>query len=185
MSWFDRKLELKKTHDYCAVRNPKLTVVMIHGIAADSSSYKRALDYLEGTTSLREVRFVTFDLLGAGKSRKSDRLNYGFEEQLEALHNSILKLKINTPMVLVGHSMGTMIAARYASLHKRMVQKLILISAPVYTEKDLDNPAFAAAIKVFKEAVSVKNHKILETKCFNNEMNRIVLNKHNYRTFAE
>lgn len=185
MSWFERKLELKKTHDYCAAQSPKLTVVMIHGIAADSSSYSHALTYLEGTTSLKEVRFVTFDLLGAGKSRKSDKLNYGFEEQLEALHNSILKLNIDTPMVLVGHSMGTMIAARYASLHKRLVQKLILISAPVYTEKDLESTAFAAAIKVFKEAVSVKNRKVLETKCFNNEMNRIVLNKHNYRTFAE
>ena len=44
-----RPLELTKTHDYCAVKNPKLTVVFIHGIASDSSSFTRALNYLART----------------------------------------------------------------------------------------------------------------------------------------
>ena len=185
MSWFNRTLELKKTHDFCAVRQPKLTVVFVHGIATDSSSFSHALKYLEGTTSLREVRFVAFDLLGAGESRKSDKFEYSYKEQIEALHNSIERLHINTPLVLVGHSMGALIAARYADTYKKSVKKLILISAPVYTEKDLASPAFAAAIRVFKDAVGVKNRKVLDEKSFTNSMNNIVLNKKNYRTLAE
>lgn len=182
---FERKLTLKKAHDYCAVKEPKLVVVFIHGIASDSSSFTRAVQYLEGTKSLQEVRFVAFDLLGSGGSRRSGDLKYDYHDQLEALHNSIEKLKIgNTPLVLVGHSMGTLIVTRYADTYKKSVKKLILISPPVYTEKDLENPAFAAGMKLFQEAVAVKNRKILEERAFKNSIAKIVLNRRNYKVLA-
>ena len=182
---FNKKLTLNKTHDYSLVKNPQLVVVFIHGIAADSSSFTRAIQYLEGTKSLENVRFVTFDLLGAGKSQKSDKLKYDYKDQLEALHNSIEKLNIgDTPLVLVGHSMGTMIVTRYADTYKKSVDELILISPPVYSEKDFDNPAFAMGIKAFKDAVALKNRQILEDKAFNSSMENIVLNRRNYKVLA-
>lgn len=182
---FNKKLILKKTHDFSAVKKPKMVVVFIHGIAADSSSFTRAIQYLEGTKSLQEARFVAFDLLGAGGSQHSDDLNYDYKEQLEALHNSIEKLRIgDVPLVLVGHSMGTMIVTRYADTYKKSVDELILISPPVYTEKDLDNPAFAAGMKLFQEAVAVKNRKILEEKSFKNSISKIVLNRRNYKVLS-
>ena len=181
---FSKKLILKKTYDHSAAREPKLTAVFIHGIASDSSSFTNAIKYLAGTTSLKDVRFVAFDLLGSGKSRSDDKLNYDYKDQLTALHNSIEKLHIDTPLVLVGHSMGTFIVTRYADTYKKSVKHLILISPPIYTMEDLENPAFAAAIKVFKDAVSVKNRKILDEKSFNNSMDKIVLDKKNYKTLA-
>lgn len=182
---FERKLYLRKTHDYCAVKKPRLTVVFIHGIAADSSSFDSAIKYLEGTRSLKDVRFVTFDLLGAGKSTHSDKLEYSYKEYIEALHNSLLKLKVKTPLVLVGHSMGSLIAVRYANEHKRMVSKLILVSPPIYSEKDLDNPALKAGMKMFTEAVALKNRRIVEGKAFRNSMNKIILNRTNFKNFEE
>ena len=106
---WNKELVLKKTHDFSAVKDPKLAVIFIHGIASDSSTFKNALRYLEGTRSLKEVRFVTFDLLGSGKSPKSAKLNYDYKDQLEALHNAISKLKLRVPLILVGHSLGTFI----------------------------------------------------------------------------
>ena len=181
---WSKKLILKKTHDFSAVKKPKLTVVLIHGIASDSSVYNNALQYLEGTTTLKDARFVTFDLLGSGKSPKSDKFNYDYKEQIEALHNAILKLKSKTPLVLVGHSLGTFIVTKYADIYKKSVKKLILVSPPIYTIKDMENPAFTLGIKAFKDAVSLKNRKILEEKSFNNSMDKIVLNKNNYKVLA-
>ena len=121
-----RKLVLKKTHDFCASKKPRLTVVLIHGIASDSTTYNNALEYLEGTTSLKDVRFVTFDLLGSGKSLKDDKLNYEYKDQLEALHNSIDSLKLNSPLVLVGHSLGSFIVTKYADTFKKTIKRLIM-----------------------------------------------------------
>lgn len=181
---FSKKLILKKTHDFCAVREPRLTVVFIHGIASDSSSFTNALKYLEGTTSLKDIRFAAFDLLGSGQSRSDDDLNYDYKEQVAALHNSIEKLKLNTPLVLVGHSMGTFIVTRYADTYKKSVKHLILVSPPIYTIEDLENPAFEKALDMFRDAVSLKNRQVLETKAFNNSLKNVVMNKNNYKVLA-
>ena len=181
----NNKLKLAKTYDSCVSSHPKITVVMIHGIASDSSTYDHAIKYLEELKSLSDVRLVTFDLLGSGKSIKDDSLNYDYKDQLEALHNSIAELKLKTPLVLVGHSLGTFIVTRYTDTYKKSVAKLVLISPPVYTEKDLDNPAFEMGIKMFRDAVSIRNRKVLEEKSFNNSMDKIVLNRRNYKVLAE
>ena len=163
---------------------PELTAVFIHGIASDSSSFENALKYLEEVKRLDKVRFVAFDLLGAGKSYTSDELEYNMEEQIEALHNAIEQLELTTPLVLVGHSMGTFIVTRYADTYKDSAKRLILVSPPIYTEKDLANPAFDKALDVFRDAVSIKNREILETKAFNNSIKNIVTSKKNYKTLA-
>lgn len=180
----NKKLILEKTHDKCMSGKPELTAVFIHGIASDSSSFENALKYLEEVKRLDRVRFVTFDLLGAGKSYTSDELEYNMEEQIEALHNAIEQLELTTPLVLVGHSMGTFIVTRYADTYKDSVKRLILVSPPIYTEKDLANPAFDKALDVFRDAVSIKNREILETKAFNNSIKNIVTSKKNYKTLA-
>lgn len=178
-------LLLRKAYDFSTSRNPKLAAVLIHGIASDASTFANALGYFRTIPALDKVRFMAFDLLGSGKSPKGDDYNYDYKDQLEVLHNSIMKLELDIPLVLVGHSMGSLIATRYASTHKKMMKELILISPPVYTEKDLDNPAFEAGMRVFKDAVSIKNRKFLEEKAFSNSMSKIVLNRRNYKTLAE
>ena len=185
MTSLPQPLELKKTHDSARSSDPKLTAVFVHGLASDSRTFDIALEYLENHASLSDVRFVTFDLLGSGKSYKSNELSYGYTDQLTALDNSLDKLNIKTPLILVGHSMGTLIVTRYASKHKRAIQRLVLISPPVFTEKDLDNPAFKLAMDAFKEAVSTKDRSIVKEKSFNNSIEKIVKNRKNYQTLAE
>lgn len=174
------ELRLAKTYDECVGGETKLTVVMIHGIASDSGTYGEALRYL--TENLRDVRFVTFDLLGAGKSAEDDDLNYDFDDQLAALHNSIQDLKVKTPLVLVGHSMGTMIVTRYANIYSGEVAGLILISPPIYTREDLAEPAMQRAMDAFKNKVDAR---VRETKAFKNEIDFIILNPDNYDYFAK
>ncbi len=178
------KLELAKTYDKCGSNKPKLTAVLIHGIASDSGTYVTALKHFASNANLNDVRFVTFDLLGSGRSLKSDDLNYDYDDQIKALRNSIKQLKCRTPIVLVGHSLGTFIVTRYTSKYPKKIARLVLISPPIYTKKDFANPAFELGIETFKKAVSVKNRNILQEKSFINSMNRIVLDKNNYDVLA-
>lgn len=179
-----RPLELYKAYDFCASKAPKLTVIFVHGIATDSRSFQKALTYLSGTRSMQDVRLVAFDLLGAGKSYRSNTLRYDFNEQIEALHNSIIKLNLKTPVVMVGHSMGTLIATRYADKYKKTIKRLILISPPVFRENDIKNPMFKMALNSFRDVVAKNNKKILAQKSFNNEMDLIVSNPKNYQFLA-
>ena len=184
MSLFERTLKLHKVHDFCVSGTPRLTVVFIHGIADDASRFNKTIAYLEGTTSLKDVRFVSFDLLGSGKSMKSDKLKYNLPEQIEALENSLDSLKVRTPLVLVGHSMGCLISARFADLHKRAIKELILISPPVYTLKDFNSPKFAVGMEGFKVAIYARKPHLREDKVFENELKLIVQNKKNYEIMS-
>ena len=178
-------MKLAKTHDYCASKKPKLTVVMIHGIASNSRTYDHALEFLEEQDALRDVRLVTFDLLGSGESYTGDDLNYDYNDQLEALHESIGDLKIaDTPLVLVGHSLGTFIVTRYADTYADEVSELILISPPIYTLEDFSNPAFMEGVKTFEKLVGASKPEVLETKAFRNSMDKIVMDKNNYAVLA-
>lgn len=170
-----------KTFDQCNVKKPSLTVVMIHGIASDSAAaFTDALNYFKQTHELDSIRFVTFDLLGSGKSLKSNDLKYDYKEQITALHNSIKRLKLKTPLIPLGHSLGTFIVTKYANTYPKEVSELILVSPPIYTKKDMRNPAFAIGMDMFKKAVSVRNPSILQEKAFASSMNNIVLNPDNY-----
>ena len=82
---------------------------------------------------------------------------------------------------MVGHSMGTLIATRYADSHKKAVKRLVLVSPPVYREEDIKNPMFKTALETFRKIVAKKNGKILKDKAFKNEMDLIVSNPKNYK----
>ena len=179
------KLTLTKTADILSGGKAALTVVMIHGIASDSRTFDSALKYFEEDAGLDDVRFVTFDLLGAGKSLKDDEnLNYDYNDQIAALDNAIGDLKIDTPLVLVGHSLGTFIVTRYTSIHPDKVNELVLISPPIFTKRDFEDPAFAAGIEGFKQMVGAKAPEILKEKSFINSMDKIVLDKTNFDVLA-
>ncbi len=175
-----KDLELFKAHDFQTSSNPKLTVVFVHGIAADSSSFSKVFSTIEATELMKDMRFVAFDLLGAGQSYASDDLEYTFEEQLGALYHSIKNLELDGPVVLVGHSMGTLIATRFAEKYPEVVRELILVSPPIYTPEDIKSPLFKEAMDGFRLVMSKKNPEVLSQKAFNNEMENIVSNPENY-----
>ena len=177
-------MELHKAYDRKVVEKPRVTVVMIHGIASDSTTYNALLEVLEQREDLNDCRIVTYDLLGSGRSPSDDSLEYTYDEQLEALHNGIMHLDLDSPLVLVGHSLGTFIVTRYVNKYPNEASKLILISPPIYLPEDYDNPLFNVGMKAFKKSVSARQKDILKNKAFRNSMDNIVMDRNNYSVLA-
>lgn len=102
-------------------------VVMIHGIASSSVTFERLVPLVEPYH-----RVIAIDLLGFGESPVPDGAEYTIDEHTAALTRTLHALRLREPFVLVGHSMGALIAGRYAAIHSDEVAKLVLISPPIY-----------------------------------------------------
>jgi len=179
-----KPLVLKKRHDFCASKHPRLTVIMLHGIASSAGTYEHALIHLEKNPALADIRFITLDWLGHGKSYASKKLEYTISEQTKALNTTIKALRIDTPIILMGHSMGTILAAHFNVKYPKIAQEMILISAPIYSKKDLEDPRLEEGMKAFTAAVARYQKKFVESKQFLASMENVVKNPKNYETFA-
>ncbi len=102
-------------------------VVMIHGIASSSVTFHHLVPLLEPTH-----RCITIDILGFGESPSPEGATYTLDEHAAALDRTIRSLRLREPFTLVGHSLGSLIAARYASTHRRELDRLVLVSSPIY-----------------------------------------------------
>lgn len=119
-------------------------VVFLHGIAARADTWTEVVDELDST----RFRGLAFDLLGFGDSPRPDWLDYSVNDHARAVARSIKRARPGTPVILVGHSMGAVIAARVARLYPKLVKHLILYQVPVYSDnpevgiRDIRNKAY-------------------------------------------
>lgn len=75
-------------------------------------------------------RSFAFDLWGFGDSSKATSM-YSMRAYVEMLHQFIDKLGISTPVNLVGHALGAVVALNYTKLNPDAVSKLAAVSLPV------------------------------------------------------
>jgi len=103
-------------------------VVFLHGMIG-SSSYWRY--FLERTPLAH--RLIAPDLLGFGDSPKPATATYSLESHAASIIYTLEQNGVREPFVLVGHSMGALIALRLARAYPKKVRKLILCGMPIYT----------------------------------------------------
>lgn len=197
-------IKLVKAYDN-KVKKAKLTVVFLHGISADSDTWKQTFAQFIKEKDLASVRLVAFDLLGFGKSLKADWLQYNEAEYCKALDTALRKLKIQGKLALVGHSMGSLIAADYAANFEPCVNidRLILVSPPVLMADELAKlpdkaytksygslhkiattvPAAETVAKLVQKFSSFRSAYV-KTVAFERSMENIILNSKNYQTFV-
>ena len=101
-------------------------VVLVHGIASSSVTFQNLVPLLEPTH-----RVISIDILGFGRSPVPPDADYTIEEHVASLHATLRALKVHD-FVLVGHSLGSLIVARYAADHPSGITRLVLIGPPVY-----------------------------------------------------
>lgn len=103
------------------------TIIFLHGIASSSANWINVLKLLED-----DFTCITIDLLGFGDSPKPAWPDYTIEDHVKSLRYTIKKLGIKEPYILVGHSLGSLLACRYASLHPKEIARLFMLSPPIY-----------------------------------------------------
>ncbi len=137
LSLFKKFIDLFNPHSilHTAVdmgSHDKPTIVLLHGIAATSKSYDALIDQIDAT----KYRVIALDLLGFGKSPKPKSHIYDVYDHVSSVKNTIDRLHIRKPFILVGHSMGSIIAANYARNYTSDIERLFLLSLPLYVKGD-------------------------------------------------
>ncbi|MDN5274456.1 MAG: alpha/beta hydrolase [Candidatus Saccharibacteria bacterium] len=102
-------------------------VVLVHGFLSSSSYWSR----IRPSLVRAGYKVISIDLLGFGDAMKPQDIEYGYSDQVEYVGQIARHLKLET-FTLIGHSMGALIAARYAILHPAKLKYLVLLHPPLY-----------------------------------------------------
>ncbi len=97
------------------------TIVLLHGKNFNGAYWKTTIDAL----NKEGFRVVVPDQIGFGKSSKPTSYQYTFQ-QLALNTKTVLDTLNIDKIYLLGHSMGGMLATRFALMYPEIVEKLIL-----------------------------------------------------------
>lgn len=103
---------------------------MLHGYLSSGQYFKHIRAKLE-----KDYRVVTLDLLGFGRSPKP-RVDHTYEDHITAIQHTLEHLGVSQPFILLGHSMGALLALRYATTHPQDVSKVLLFNPPLFTDRN-------------------------------------------------
>lgn len=108
-------------------KKSRATVLFIHGIGNTGDAWREVISKLPN-----DVTIYSIDLLGFGDSPKPDWAKYDTTTQAKAIIATLLKLQINRRLIIVGHSLGALVAVEVARRYPILVKSLILCSPPFY-----------------------------------------------------
>lgn len=102
-------------------------IVLLHGMAASRRYWEGLIPDLSKNHTV-----IAIDLLGFGLSPKPKGMVYNSETHINAILDTLNYLGIAGPFILAGHSMGALLALKFTRRYPEKVNKLTLISMPIY-----------------------------------------------------
>lgn len=112
-----------------AIGTPRKTIVFLHGIASSGDMWSKVI------AELQDVRVITIDLLGFGQSARPTHLDYTINDHVRMLRYTLKRHRVSGKVILVGYSLGALVAVEYTSRYKRDIASLILCAPPLYTNE--------------------------------------------------
>lgn len=99
------------------------TILLMHGKNFCAGTWERTIDVLADAG----YRVIAVDQVGFCKSSKPAHYQYSFQQLAANTHALLERLGVARASV-IGHSMGGMLATRYALLYPRQVERLVLVN---------------------------------------------------------
>ena len=131
-------------------------IILIHGIASSAATFQKLIPQLTA-----HHRCIAIDLLGFGQSPAPEGATYTIEEHVDAIAATIASLKLRAPFMLVGHSLGALLSARYTAKFPAQVSRLVLVSPPVYiAQSEVGDPRVRMQLGFYMKAYEfLRNNK--------------------------
>lgn len=115
---------LTMNYMYLAPKDANLPVItLLHGKNFNGAYWQQTAEYIHDLG----YGVLIPDQIGFGKSSKPVDYQFSFEALANNTHSLLESLNINSS-IIVGHSMGGMLAARYSLLYPQSTKQLILIN---------------------------------------------------------
>lgn len=95
------------------------TLVFLHGLCLNSTTWTRHIDELTATHGPDDVRIISYDHRGHGASASASARSYTVQRLASDLTDVLTALHVHGPLTLIGHSMGAMAALAYLAQPSR------------------------------------------------------------------
>ena len=105
-------------------------LIFLHGLAGSGRYWDRRVAPLA-----TEFRLYLLDLLGFGQSPWPE-VTYDVSTHVAAIRATVERLGLDEAPLLVGHSLGAILAAEYAAQFTSEVRGLMLFNLPCYRDAD-------------------------------------------------
>jgi pimeloyl-ACP methyl ester carboxylesterase len=123
---FKRPYKLTKIIDTGSGKN----VLLIHGLATDSNTWKPLADMIDKS----QYHVLAYDLLGFGKSPKPTDKKYDINDHANSLLASLDRKFKRKKFIIIGHSMGCLVASHIATHYPKLVERVILYEPPLFAD---------------------------------------------------
>ena len=117
-------------YEFQKPRKPKATYVFIHGIGNTLHSWDAVVAKMP-----EDVRIIGIDLLGFGSSPKPNWAIYNARTQARSVAMTLIGLRMAQKPIIVGHSLGALVAVELAKRYSIVPKRLVLCSPPFYSPR--------------------------------------------------
>jgi pimeloyl-ACP methyl ester carboxylesterase len=155
---FVRYLNLPYDLATTIVSGPKPTIVLLHGIGAHSATWNNTINDLRG-----KYRIVAIDLLGHGASPAPNNIKYTARDHARSVRWTLWRSHIRGRVIMVGYSLGAIVAADFAAHYPYKVKHLILASLPLYEDPHMSQTRRDQWAKIIRD-LHTESFRYLRTK---------------------
>ncbi len=117
-------------------------VVLVHGSPGSADAY---LDFIADTTLTKTAQLVAIDRPGFGYTQHFGRPEASLAAQAAAVKTIASQLAPNRKVILVGHSLGGPVIARFAMDYPEQTAGLVLVAGSIDPDME-EHPMWQAAI---------------------------------------